>query len=126
MCPRMTESLLIAPIRMKRHIREALASGREDVAEYIFKWSAWAVQNPGKPVGFIFALPCLPDRLPDITFTFQQRLEGGLCSLKCCHMNRNGLQQSCPTYELLQFETTNIAFLFGGPWKADSAAGSAL
>lgn len=34
---------------MRAHIREVLASGDETSAEYILKWSAWAVQHPGEP-----------------------------------------------------------------------------
>jgi hypothetical protein len=33
--------------RMQEHIHEVLASGDDNQATYIVKWSAWAVQNPG-------------------------------------------------------------------------------
>ena len=33
---------------MRRHIDEVLANGDPAAAEYILRWSAWAVQNPGK------------------------------------------------------------------------------
>lgn len=32
---------------MKDHIREVLANGDQDHAEYILNWTAWAFQNPG-------------------------------------------------------------------------------
>jgi hypothetical protein len=35
--------------RMERHIHEVLASGNSEHADYIIKWSAWALQNPDKP-----------------------------------------------------------------------------
>lgn len=34
--------------RMKEHIGEILAEGRSDCLDYIMRWSAWAVQNPGE------------------------------------------------------------------------------
>jgi len=34
---------------MREHIRNVLASGNETDAEYIIRWAAWAVQNPGEP-----------------------------------------------------------------------------
>ncbi len=34
---------------MRRHIHEVLAGGDRDHAEYIIRWSAWAVQNPARP-----------------------------------------------------------------------------
>ena len=34
---------------MRKHILEVLANGNEKHAEYIIRWSAWAVQNPDKP-----------------------------------------------------------------------------
>lgn len=34
---------------MRRHIRDVLAGGDEASADYILRWCAWAVQNPGKP-----------------------------------------------------------------------------
>jgi hypothetical protein len=34
---------------MKRHIRDVLAGGDEASADYILRWCAWAVQNPGEP-----------------------------------------------------------------------------
>jgi hypothetical protein len=33
---------------MQRHIGEVLAAGNEQHAEYIIRWLAWAVQNPGQ------------------------------------------------------------------------------
>ncbi len=33
--------------RMRDHIGEILAQGRSDHADYILRWGAWAVQNPG-------------------------------------------------------------------------------
>jgi hypothetical protein len=33
---------------MKRHIREVLAGGSDEIALYIVRWAAWAVQNPGE------------------------------------------------------------------------------
>jgi hypothetical protein len=34
---------------MQRHIRDVLAAGDNESAEYILNWAAWAVQNPDKP-----------------------------------------------------------------------------
>lgn len=34
---------------MQAHIRNVIASGDDEVADYIFDWIAWAVQNPGRP-----------------------------------------------------------------------------
>lgn len=34
---------------LRNHLIEVLAAGNEEHAEYILKWMAWAVQNPGKP-----------------------------------------------------------------------------
>jgi tRNA A37 threonylcarbamoyladenosine biosynthesis protein TsaE len=33
---------------MRRHIEEVLAGGKGDQARYIIRWTAWAIQNPGK------------------------------------------------------------------------------
>lgn len=33
---------------MRTHIREVLANGNEEHADYIMRWLAWAVQNPGE------------------------------------------------------------------------------
>jgi hypothetical protein len=33
---------------LRRHIREVLAAGDEDVYQYIMNWLAWAVQHPGE------------------------------------------------------------------------------
>ncbi len=33
---------------MRRHIEEVLANGEQAVAEYILRWAAWSVQNPGE------------------------------------------------------------------------------
>lgn len=34
---------------MQRHIRDVLAGGNEEYADYILNWAAWAVQNPHRP-----------------------------------------------------------------------------
>ena len=34
---------------MQAHIRDVIASGDDEVADYITDWIAWAVQNPGRP-----------------------------------------------------------------------------
>jgi Family of unknown function (DUF5906) len=34
---------------MRRHVETILANGDPDFADYILRWSAWAVQNPGTP-----------------------------------------------------------------------------
>lgn len=35
--------------RMRQHIDEVLASGNPEFADYIIRWTAWNVQNPGEP-----------------------------------------------------------------------------
>lgn len=35
--------------RMEAHVREVLAAGDDQAADYILRWCAWAVQNPDKP-----------------------------------------------------------------------------
>ena len=37
--------------RMRDHIGLVLADGSSEAADYILKWSAWTVQNPGLPAG---------------------------------------------------------------------------
>lgn len=34
---------------MREHVRRVLANGDETCADYIIKWAAWAMQNPGEP-----------------------------------------------------------------------------
>lgn len=34
--------------KMREHVRTILASGNEEHADYILKWTAWAVQNPAR------------------------------------------------------------------------------
>ena len=34
---------------MREHVRKVLANGDETCADYIMKWAAWAMQNPGEP-----------------------------------------------------------------------------
>ena len=34
---------------MREHVRRVLANGDEICADYIIKWAAWAMQNPGEP-----------------------------------------------------------------------------
>ncbi len=34
---------------LQRHIKEVLAAGDEALADYIFKWTTWTLQNPGTP-----------------------------------------------------------------------------
>lgn len=41
---------------MKRHLAEVVASGDRASLEYIVRWAAWAVQNPGEPAGVALVL----------------------------------------------------------------------
>lgn len=41
---------------MREHVRRILASGDEACADYILRWAAWAVQNPGEPAEVALAL----------------------------------------------------------------------
>jgi hypothetical protein len=41
---------------MDRHIREVVAAGDKASADYILKWIAWAVQNPGERAGVALVL----------------------------------------------------------------------
>jgi hypothetical protein len=34
---------------LRRHVDEVLAAGNPEFADYIIRWTAWNVQNPGKP-----------------------------------------------------------------------------
>lgn len=41
---------------MKAHILDVIAAGNTEHADYITKWLAWSVQNPGKPAEVAIAL----------------------------------------------------------------------
>lgn len=41
---------------IKNHIIDVVASGDMRHAEYVLKWCAWAIQNPGRPAGTVLVL----------------------------------------------------------------------
>jgi hypothetical protein len=41
---------------LRAHIKTVLASGIEEFDNYIIKWAAWALQNPGEPAGVVLVL----------------------------------------------------------------------
>lgn len=41
---------------MKEHVVKVIAGGNTEIAEYIFRWMAWTVQNPGVPAEVAVAL----------------------------------------------------------------------